>query len=52
MAPDTCMFCHEGLDLSDDAPENLAFLAHLETRQACEEGFAVWSSHMERDFQG
>lgn len=52
MAPDACMFCHEGLDLGDDGPENLAFLAHLEARPACEDGFAVWSGHMASDFLG
>lgn len=52
MPADECMFCHEGLDLSNDAPENLAFLDHLEGRQGCEDGFAVWTSNMDRDFQG
>jgi hypothetical protein len=52
MATDTCMFCHEGLDLSDGGPENLAFLAHLDTRQSCEDGFTVWMGNMASDWQG
>jgi hypothetical protein len=52
MAPDECMFCHEGLDLDDGGPENLAFLDHVGANPGCQDGFDAWTHHMDRDFQG
>ena len=52
MAPDECMFCHEGLDLSDEGPESLAFLEHVDANPTCQDGFEAWSWNMQRDWQG
>ena len=52
MAPDTCMFCHEGLDLADGGPESLAFMGHVETRPVCQDGFDAWTANMASDWQG
>ncbi|MEA3136486.1 MAG: hypothetical protein QOJ26_1419 [Thermoplasmata archaeon] len=50
--PRECMFCHGDLPVRPDEPVNMAFMAHLETREACQDGFAAWTDNMQRDFTG
>jgi hypothetical protein len=50
--PRECMFCHGDLPVRPDEPANLAFLAHIERRQGCREEFAVWTTHMQKDYLG
>jgi hypothetical protein len=50
--PRICMFCQDDLPRRGEEPVNLAFMAHVETSGACREAFAVWRTHMQRDFLG
>jgi hypothetical protein len=50
--PRECMFCHGDLPVRPDEPVNMAFLAHLETREACQDGFEAWTSNMQNDYIG
>jgi len=52
MASNECMFCHEGLDVSDGGPESLAFMEHVESRPVCQDGFDAWTTNMATDWQG
>lgn len=49
-----CMFCHEGLpvDRESNYPENLAFMAHVETKEVCSDAFLAWRTNMADDFKG
>ncbi len=49
---DECMFCHEELPEVADEPVNLAFMAHLQAREPCQDAFDNWSENMETDFLG
>jgi hypothetical protein len=50
--PRECMFCHDDLPVRPDEPANLAFLAHIETRDPCRQDFDNWTHHMQKDYIG
>ncbi|MES2154719.1 MAG: hypothetical protein V4510_06240 [bacterium] len=47
-----CMFCHEEIAETADEPVHLAFMAHLQAREPCQDAFDNWSENMESDFLG
>ena len=50
--PRECMFCHGDLPVRPDEPVNQAFLAHLETRAPCRDGFEAWTTNRQTDYIG
>ncbi len=54
MDPDNaeCMFCHEGLPISNRVPENLAFMSHVQDSLPCHDEHEAWKTNMQTDFKG
>lgn len=50
--PNQCLFCHEDVAATSEAPVHLAFMAHVERCPPCEADFDAWRTNMDRDFLG